>query len=1188
MKRMRKLITCLLCTLMIVTNTIPVFAAEQTPIAVQLPAQTPVYVAPKIDPVTLINYYIKNLDVQGYMKKNPDLVTVFGEDIPMYILHYVLCGIPEGRRTATWDPVAFVINNGDKIGQSILEGKTDFFDIEKYKKTYPHLVALYGDDGSKYLAHYLTEGILAGEVSGGKFDAVTFAKNFPDAVAKTNVTPTEFAKVVKAEQNNKIVASSSTSNTSNSSGSSESSSSSGSSDSSDSSGSSKPSEDKKDVITKFTFKTQQDGDKSPYEVEITNRGISFENEDDLYFDDLWDYLWSDYTLSIVAYSGDKVKGTYIITAEDFKVNDSQYKAVLTLNEEFLEDSFEISSDVVKSLIVDYTPSPLEVEDGVIDNYVFYFTDSHGDVNERKITRHAIKFNKNDDMSFTETLDSYINAGYKFEIIAYSGETELYRKTIKSSNFEVDTKLQTATVKLGTDLFGEEVRVNEKAPSEFVLDYSVEEVVIDNIHFVVSVDDEVILDKDAKDGLNSNAEDVNTFEDLWDYVFEGTNVELIAYQGNEQIATVPVKYDDFDVENDLGKATLLLTDKFTDFEKSADLPKSLVITFQLADSAETELNEYGDYKDSTYSNKFVKPTISFTDLNISYELPCKLSEFIEDGWFRTKDYPWADIKVSSDYEDTFLLEREDSAKEILVWVEASSNCLLSEAYVVGIQGAYEDLGKTMTVNGYDEFTKTKSEVSSDIQANSSKPGDSYISRSSLTGPIANIDETDLMFTYDDNDTCSEICFIGDYKKTLKDTESAKDVLSSEDFGEIDYIQLGSNKITIGSTVRNLKSQGYILNTPGFPAASDKNAHWTDELAPKATHDYIIGITDTTSDKKSFVEIAIVNDSSMTCQAQDCPIYKISEFQDISYAYDYNQYGFIKAYETSYQDVINTLGYPVETSGTLVHGDYYGVWRDIDSELKIYFDENNTVSYTSNEYTGNRSEFVYTPYKLITNVEALRLEETPVDISLTPTYDTNTAGLYVADYWDAYLNGNTAVIRITYVDDTTEDITLDISDMVKDEDALTATATFDEDFLGQYKTLADSLDTEFVFSVNVLEEEVPKQPDAEGKIEITKLEFYKVDSSGDELKINNTVEHSISSSSSVDFEACWNAYLDNGSVIVKATVASNVTAYTVELSDFEIAEDQSSGTFTVTADKFGADYILGDGVSAVLTFSINQSE
>ena len=55
MKKVRKLLASLLCAAMIITGSIPVMAAEQT-----TSVQTPTYVAPKIDVVTLINYYIQH------------------------------------------------------------------------------------------------------------------------------------------------------------------------------------------------------------------------------------------------------------------------------------------------------------------------------------------------------------------------------------------------------------------------------------------------------------------------------------------------------------------------------------------------------------------------------------------------------------------------------------------------------------------------------------------------------------------------------------------------------------------------------------------------------------------------------------------------------------------------------------------------------------------------------------------------------------------------------------------------------------------------------------------------------------------------------------------------------------------------------------------------------------------------
>ena len=107
MRRFNKLTALLLTAVLAASGSMSALAAEeQTP---------PATVTSVIDDVSLINYYIQNLDVAGYIKCNPKLVPVLGDNLSDYVLHYVYCGIKEGRKTSKWDPVAFVINNADNI-----------------------------------------------------------------------------------------------------------------------------------------------------------------------------------------------------------------------------------------------------------------------------------------------------------------------------------------------------------------------------------------------------------------------------------------------------------------------------------------------------------------------------------------------------------------------------------------------------------------------------------------------------------------------------------------------------------------------------------------------------------------------------------------------------------------------------------------------------------------------------------------------------------------------------------------------------------------------------------------------------------------------------------------------------------------------------------------------------------------
>ena len=148
----------------------------------------------------LLNYYTNHFDVEAYKKANPDLVSVLGNDNQAYINHYVNNGISEGRRTGTFDPVAFIVNNYDYYMEHGLDGNFPYFNVDAYKKANPDLVPVLGNNPLAYLEHYLTCGITEGRVSGGSFDPVVFAKKYPNADIRTNAAPIDLRKAEKAEQ----------------------------------------------------------------------------------------------------------------------------------------------------------------------------------------------------------------------------------------------------------------------------------------------------------------------------------------------------------------------------------------------------------------------------------------------------------------------------------------------------------------------------------------------------------------------------------------------------------------------------------------------------------------------------------------------------------------------------------------------------------------------------------------------------------------------------------------------------------------------------------------------------------------------------------------------------------------------------------------------------------------------------
>lgn len=1158
MKKVRKLLASLLCAAMIVTGSIPVMAAEQT-----TSVQTPTYVAPKIDVVTLINYYIQHLDVDGYKKKNPDLVTVFGNDVPMYILHYVLCGIPEGRATATWDPVAYVVNNGDKIGQSILEGKSDFFNIAKYKAAYPQLEALYGADGSQYLAHYLTEGILAGEISGGTFDPVTFAKKYPNAAVRTNVIPTDFAKAVKAEQN-KPAAVSAVSSSSGESATSTSNSTSGSSSSSGGSSSGSTSKPVNETITKIAFKMQQNGSEKAYEIEIPDTGLEFKNENDLYFKELWLDLYSDYQVNLVTYVGDEVKGTYPLTYTDFTIENAIYTATLKLDKYFFKKDVKIASTVPSKLIITYEPEKITAEEGIIDNYAICMVMENESENPTvKITNHPIQVTDKSLTTFQKIWDDMAKMGSMY-IVAYSGTTELKRIAVQMSDFTVDDENGVATLKLGKDLFGSEAKINEKASKTLTFDYTA----------VTKLDEFKLyyeLDKNTGEVYEYPIADLFDLTDLKYKSFEGLYNEVLkdslfirCYSDGVLQETIPLLLDDFVVETEKGYAACNVANKLMDGYAVAEGVDTRLVVQYIYPGAEEggEFNEYGDYRDSTYSNKFVYPTIEFTDLGISYTLPCKLSEFIDDGWYVTTEYPWYDLKVAQS--KSLTLYYKDSSKQVNIVTTVTQEGALRDAYVSYIRAEYKYLGKTFTVNGYNEFTKEANDIASDIKANWASKGKCVISKSSLTEPKDEYDETSLDFSYDDNGNCYEISVGGEYNKTLKELNPPEVLLSSTDFGDIDFIQVeDSEKIQIGKTPRYLHNAGWKCVDP---------SDWTMEVNAEENRSSALQIVEPVH--TLIFDILVKNINSFKTQYQDCIIKDVEiVWRNNNITNEHIKFGNLDS-NSAYEDVIKELGYPIRleeiSSSSSSYGEWKAVWTDKDSRITIYFTDGKITGY-DNVYTGDFSIFDHSSYKLITGIQAYKTDgDAKENISLTETYTTEE-DITVSEAWEKFLGGKTAGVTFTFADGTSKDVSLDIAKMSVDESTRTATVNFDESFFGEDSTLSDSLGTKFTFTVDY------NQPT------VTKLTAMVGDSDISLTPIFETTDKKN------DVEEYWNAYLNKQTAKIVATLSNGSTKeYPLTFNDMTVDEDQLTATINLDESFFGSAYQLSSEIPKTFIFTVSYSK
>lgn len=193
----------------------------------------------------------------------------------------------------------------------------------------------------------------------------------------------------------------------------------------------------------------------------------------------------------------------------------------------------------------------------------------------------------------------------------------------------------------------------------------------------------------------------------------------------------------------------------------------------------EFNEYGDYKDSTYSNKFVYPTIEFTDLGLSYTLPVKLTDLLADGWCMGI-VPMQDIRTSAGDEKEYSLYHPDlqysDDKGKPAWrILSTKNTTLSDAYVTGIT-LYPGYDK-FSINGYTfEKDDTVDTISEKLKANSAKSGKYYYSVSDLKSDSQNRDSSSMEFTYFDG--LSSIQIIGHYNKAISVDEESIAVEASQ--------------------------------------------------------------------------------------------------------------------------------------------------------------------------------------------------------------------------------------------------------------------------------------------------------------------------------------------------------------------------------------------------------------------------
>jgi len=136
------------------------------------------------NPLALFNHFIingmkegrvasANFDVIAYRNGNPDLRWAFGANLPSYYWHYVVTGQKEGRTAVgpvTLQPVTIF-------------GGVDYssiYDFNSYINNNGDLKAVYSNDDTGALWHFVTVGMGEGRVASSNFNVVSYKKRYPD------------------------------------------------------------------------------------------------------------------------------------------------------------------------------------------------------------------------------------------------------------------------------------------------------------------------------------------------------------------------------------------------------------------------------------------------------------------------------------------------------------------------------------------------------------------------------------------------------------------------------------------------------------------------------------------------------------------------------------------------------------------------------------------------------------------------------------------------------------------------------------------------------------------------------------------------------------------------------------------------------------------------------------------------
>ncbi len=99
---------------------------------------TNVKAATKVTTSDRMTMYAKVFDYVYYVNTYPDVVAAVGNNSQSLLLHYMSCGIKEGRSASV------------------------YFNQQSYAARYPDLAAAYGNNYDAYVKHYITSGVYEG------------------------------------------------------------------------------------------------------------------------------------------------------------------------------------------------------------------------------------------------------------------------------------------------------------------------------------------------------------------------------------------------------------------------------------------------------------------------------------------------------------------------------------------------------------------------------------------------------------------------------------------------------------------------------------------------------------------------------------------------------------------------------------------------------------------------------------------------------------------------------------------------------------------------------------------------------------------------------------------------------------------------------------------------------------------